>query len=408
MATIAIIASCDTKYHEIRFVEAAMRGAGHIPLIVDISTGRESPVTGDITKQQILHEGGYLWEQVCGFPKSEAIDAMSASVSKVLYRLYREGKIDGAFGMGGLQNTIVCSAAFQRLPLGFPKMIASTVASGYRYFDTVMGDKDITVVPSIVDFAGINPISEVILNNAVAAVIGMVEHGGGEINTRGHFLIGTTLMGITNDTVMAVSDKLMADGKEIISFHSTGIGGRVMERMILDGHIKAVMDLTLHEMTAEYFGGYGYSKGADNRLCAAAEMGIPTLVCPGGIDFICLGKHELFDDQEERGYTWHNSDLTHTRLYEHEILDITRTIAKRVNKSSGGNVSVVLPMGGLRTLSRPGEPFHKPDTIKKMRDIFQQELSPNISFKCVDYNFMDPGFAEILYEEMTMLLEKAR
>jgi len=405
MATIAIVASCDTKYHEVRFVEAAVRKAGHIPLIIDISVGKDSSVVSDITKQYILEQGGYNWEQVRDFTKSKAIDAMSESVSKVLPQLCAQGKIDGAFGMGGLQNTVMCSAAFRQLPLGFPKIIVSTIACGYRYFDLVVGDKDITVVPSVVDFAGLNPVSEVVLGNAISAIIGMVEHGGAKINTQGRFLIGTTLMGITNDSVMAAADKLIERGNEVMSFHSTGIGGRVMEKMIYDGHIKAVMDLTLHEMTAEYFGGYGYSKGANNRLCAAAEMGIPMLVVPGGIDFICLGKHEFFDDLEERGYVWHNSDLTHTCLYEHEILEITRTIVQRLNKATG-KVSVVLPMGGLRTLSYPGEAFHKPDTILKMREIFEQELRPGISLKCVDHNFMDAAFPEVLYSEMLTLLGK--
>jgi len=405
VATIAIVASCDTKYHEVRFVEAAVRKAGHIPLIIDISVGRDSSIKSDISKQYILEQGGYNWTEVRDFTKSKAIDAMSESVSKVLPKLCADGKVDGAFGMGGLQNTVMCSAAFRALPLGFPKIIVSTIACGYRYFDLVVGDKDITVVPSVVDFAGLNPVSEVVLNNAISAIIGMVEHGGGKINTQGRFLIGTTLMGITNDSVMAAADKLINDGREVMSFHSTGIGGRVMEQMIADGHIKAVMDLTLHEMTAEYFGELGYSRGANNRLCAAAKAGIPMLVVPGGIDFICLDKHDLFEDHEKRGFVWHNSELTHTQLYESEILDITRTICKRLNKAAG-KVSVVLPMGGLRTLSYPGETFHKPETIKKMKEIFENELKPEISFKCVDLNFMDAAFPKIIYDEMSRLLGK--
>lgn len=404
MANIAVIACCDTKYHEISFVKKCIQEAGHTPTVLDISTGPNLPMKGDITREEILAAGGHSLEEVSKMKKSDAISTMSKSLSILLVQLYEQKKIDAALGMGGLQNTVVCSAAFRKLPLGFPKMIASTIASGFRYFDTVVGDKDITVVPSIVDFAGINPISEVILRNAVAAIVGMAEHGGRIINTEGRFIIGTTLMGITNDTVMAASDKLQAMGKEIISFHSTGIGGRVMEQMIRDGHIKAVMDLTLHEMTAEYFGGYGYSKGADNRLTAGAEMGIPMLVCPGGIDFICLRVEEFFEDEDKRGHVWHNSELTHTKLYEHEILDITRTIIERLNRAKG-KVVVVLPMQGLRTLSRPGEPFHKPETIKKMRELFETGLKPEIELKCYDLNFMDPEFADVLVDEMLKLLE---
>jgi uncharacterized protein (UPF0261 family) len=163
------------------------------------------------------------------------------------------------------------------------------------------------------------------------------------------------------------------------------------------------MDLTLHEMSPEYFKGLGYCGGANNRLCAGARKGIPMVVCPGGIDFICLRPGELFEDEEQRGYGWHNAGLTHTRLYEHEILEITGTIAQRLNVSTG-KVTVLLPMGGLRTLSRPGELFHKPETIKKMKDVLERNLKPEISLKCFDLNFMDEEFGEIAAGEMVSLL----
>lgn len=403
---IAVIACCDTKYHEITFVQEKIRKSGNQPLILDISTGPCIPLKADITREEVLAAGGYTWEQVHGFDKSGAISAMTESIAKTVMKLYQQKKIDGVIGMGGLQNTVVCSAALRLLPIGFPKIICSTIASGSRCFDTVVGDKDIAVIPSIVDFAGMNPISEVVLGNTVSAMIGMVTHGGRGIDTKGELYIGTTLMGITNDTVMQASNELAENGLKTISFHSTGIGGKVMEDLIREEVITAVMDLSLHEMTAEYFGDYGYSKGAANRLCAAAEMGIPALVCPGGIDFACLRPEELFDDQEERGYVWHNKDLTHTRLYEHEILDITRTIAERLNHSTG-RTEVVLPMGGLRTLSYPGEFFNNPETIRKMKKIFEEELKPEITFKAFDLNFCDPEFAHICAQEMMSLLNGA-
>jgi uncharacterized protein (UPF0261 family) len=270
----------------------------------------------------------------------------------------------------------------------------------------VVGDKDIAVLPSIVDFAGINPISEVVLTNTVAMMTGMVNYGQHKIDTHGETYVGTTLMGITNDTVMRAINNLSNKGKHVISFHTTGVGGRVLESLIREGIITSVMDLCLHEMTAEYFDGRGYSGGANNRLCAAAEMGIPALICPGGIDFACLSKEDFFPDEEERGYVWHTKNyLTHTRLWEREILAITRTIIQRLNCSKGP-VEVVLPMGGLRTMSRPGEFFYKPETIRKMKVLFEENLKPEIIFKTYDLNFDDAAFADICASEMLNLLKK--
>ena len=403
MAVIAVIACCDTKYHEIIFVRNRIEASGNKALVLDISTGPSVPLEADVSREEILAQGGYTWEQVAAFDKSGAISAMTESISNMVVKLWKEKRIQGVLGMGGLQNTVVCSAAMRLLPIGFPKIICSTIASGYRYFDTVVGDKDIAVIPSIVDFAGMNPINEVVLENTVSAMIGMVTYGGNSIDTKGEEYIAATLMGVTNDTAMRAMDRLAEKGRKTISGHSTGMGGRVMESLIREGVISAVMDLSLHEMTAEYFGGYGYSKGADHRLCAAAEMGIPALICPGGIDFACLRPDEFFEDQEKRGYVWHNEGLTHTRLYESEILDITRTIVKRLNRSTG-RTEVVLPMGGLRTMSGPGEFFHKPDTIQKMRAIFEKELKPEIVFKACEMNFCDPSFADFCAQEMENLI----
>lgn len=403
MAVIAIVACCDTKYHEIAFAKQRILGSGNQALVIDIATGPDIRFEADVTREAVLEAGGYTWAQVHAMAKSDAIAAMTESIGVMLVRLHDEKRIDGVLGMGGLQNTVVCSTALRRLPYGFPKMICSTIASGYRYFDTVVGDKDIAVMPSIVDFAGINPINEVTLGNAISALIGMVQYGGRLIDTGREKYIATTLMGITNDTVMRAADTLTAQGFKTISFHSTGIGGRVMEKLIEENAISAVMDLTLHEMTAEYLGNVGYSRGAQNRLCAAAKAGIPALICPGGIDFACLSREDFLPDEEERGYVWHNKDLTHTRMHEYEILDITRTIVERLNQSVG-RTEVILPMGGLRTMSRPGEFFHKPETILKMKKIFEQGLKKEITFKTFDLNFDDPRFADICAQEMKNLL----
>ena len=404
MKNIAIMACCDTKYHEVNYVREKIKASGCEPLVMDISTGGTVPIQAEISREKMAARGGYSWEEICGAAKDEALSKMSKCAALMLCELHEKKQIDAVLGMGGLQNTVVCSAAMQALPLGFPKLIVSTIASGNRYFDMVVGDSDIATMPSIVDFAGMNAIAELILSNACAAITGMANNASSAMREINGWRLGTTLMGITNDTVMHATNILLDAGLEVLSFHSTGVGGRTMEKMIEHGSINAVMDMTLHEMTPEYFNGRGYSAGSNNRLCAGAKKGIPMVVCPGGIDFICLSPADFFDDEEERGYGWHNASLTHTRLYEHEILDITGTIIRRLNESAG-KVVILLPMGGLRTLSRPGELFHKPQTIKKMKEVFEKNLKPEIVLKCFDLNYMDKEFAEIAAAEMLALLK---
>ena len=133
MGTIAVVACCDTKFHEIKYVQGQIAALGHTPLVVDISIGPNLPMVGDITRENILRDGGYSPEEVVlRMSKSDAIAAMSSSVQGTIRRLFHEKKIHGVLGMGGLQNTVMCSAAFRLLPLGFPKLIVSTIASGYR------------------------------------------------------------------------------------------------------------------------------------------------------------------------------------------------------------------------------------------------------------------------------------
>ncbi len=246
MSIIAVIASFDTKYHELAYVQQQLIEFGCTPLLIDISTGPNPPmidIAADISRDDVLRMGGSSWEVLKKMDKGNAIKTMADCVSQVVLSLHGKGDVDGVLGMGGLQNTIVCSAALRKLPLGFPKFICSTIASGNRYFDTIVGDKDIAVMPSIVDFAGMNPISEVVLSNSVASILGMVKYGKKKINTHGKNYIGATLMGITNDTVMRAINNLTANGEHVISFHSTGIGGRGLESQIRDGNIAAVMDL---------------------------------------------------------------------------------------------------------------------------------------------------------------------
>ena len=173
-------------------------------------------------------------------------------------KLYQDGKIDGIISVGGLQNTVMAANAMQKLPIGFPKVMATTVASGTRKFELVVGDKDIMVMPAICDFTGMNIVTRQVIANACAACVGMVKSAGHVLKKGDKPVVAVTLMGVTNNGAVAAVEELERVGLEVIGFHATGVGGATMEKMAEEGLVDGILDLTLHELTSEYFGG-GFS-----------------------------------------------------------------------------------------------------------------------------------------------------
>lgn len=404
MKTVAVLACCDTKYPEISFLCDKIRKAGYRAFVIDVSTspGFESPA--EISREQVASEIGIVWDDLKGCQKHELLDVVTRGAAKLVSRLYREGGFDGIISVGGLQNTTVGASAMKALPIGVPKLMVSTVATGQRTFDLIVGTRDVTVMPSICDLAGMNVISETVLGNAVGAVLGMLQHAGKELPKTDMTIIGTTLMGATNDGVVHAARYLEEMGHHVISFHSTGVGGKVMEELIASGTITATMDLTLHEVVYEYFGS-GFGFGTENRLEQGARKGIPMVVCPGGIDFICQWKNELFADIAQRKMIWHNAALAHVKLTVGEVTDISRMIVARLNAATG-KVVVLIPRQGLRTFAKPGEPLHDPAIDQAIIDIFERELRRDIPLKFVDADIIDDTFSRMAADEMDALLKE--
>lgn len=404
--SIAVLACCDTKYPEITFLCEMIRKAGFNAFVIDVSTspGFLSPV--EISRERVAAEIGIVWSDLEGLLKHELLDIVSRGAARLVPRMYQEGLLDGIISIGGLQNTMVGSGAMRALPIGVPKVMVSTVATGQRTFDLIVGTKDITVIPSICDMSGMNIVSETVLRNAAGAIMGMLQHAGKELPKARTEIVGTTLMGATNDGVVHAVRYLEDKGYHVISFHSTGVGGKVMEELIANGTITATMDLTLHEIVYEYFGS-GFGFGTENRLKQGVDKGIPMVVCPGGIDFICQWKNELFPDIARRKMIWHNASLAHVKLSVKEVSDISRMIVSRLNEATTGKVVVLMPRQGFRTFTKVGEPLHDPVVDQAIINVFEQELSRSIPIKYVDANLMDDEFSRRAADEMSALLTGA-
>jgi len=194
MKTIAVIASCDTKLKELTYIKKFIENAGHRVLVIDISIGIEEPQGFDIPREDVIAASGHHWENVKNLSKGELMELAVSGITKLIPELYAQGKFDAVFSMGGVQNTSVAVSGMKQLPIGVPKVMLSTVASGNRTFEPLVGTRDIVLIPSIADLAGVNTITRTVMENAASCVIGMVNNAGKPLGNSDGVVVGTTLM----------------------------------------------------------------------------------------------------------------------------------------------------------------------------------------------------------------------
>lgn len=388
MKTIGIIASCDTKYQEVQFMRQRLEALGVQVCVIDMSVGLGESKGADVTREEVFANLGYNWSEIKGKTKGELVALMMDAMRCTALKLYQEKRIDGLLSAGGVQNTSVAAAAMQMLPLGFPKVIATTVASGQKAFGDVVGAKDIVTIPSISDFTGINCMTEMTLTNACACVAGLVQYGAGKIKKPERKLVGLTLMGITNAGCCAAVEELDRLGIEAIGFHSTGVGGTIMEQMALDGLLDGILDMTTHEITSEYFGG-GFSYGACDRLLKPLAAGIPMVVSVGGLDFVDFAKEDFPPRMDERVYNMHNARLAHIKILPDEAEEIGKIFAERLNTAIQP-VILVLPTEGMRNNTRVGGNLYCKETDDALLGSIRRHLhNENVQICVLEGNIND-------------------
>ncbi|MGE5614839.1 MAG: Tm-1-like ATP-binding domain-containing protein [Bacillota bacterium] len=408
MKTVAIIISIDTKEAEARFLKKFIEDNGAKALVIDISARGNYNFVPDVTREEVCLAGGRKYEEMAGKAKNEVVQAMLEGARVLVPELYESGRFDGIISAGGLQNTMIAANVMQLLPLGVPKVIVSTVACGERRFEPFVGIKDIVMIPAIADIAGLNAVTELILSNAAAAVIGMLKTSR-PLKPDGRLRIGTTLMGVTNASAVQAAEILKEDGLEVVCFHSTGVGGRYFEYLIEEGIINAAMDLSLHEITSGSVFGLGFSNGAPNRLLISCSKNIPIVVAPGALDFIDVYVKDLYGgvlgDYRKRKYNLHNNEVAHVKVFADEAKKAADIVVERLNKSIGP-VTVLLPLRGLRADSQPGQKLHDPEVDGVIVETLRKGLKPQIKKVEVDANLNDVEFSRTAAQEMKLLLKE--
>ncbi len=389
MATIAVLGTLDTKGEEHGFVAQQIRARGHKVLIIDVGALEPPRLTPDITRDEVAREGGFnLGALTARRDRGEMIAAMSKAAPEVVARLAREKKIDGIISLGGGGGTAIGTAAMRALPIGFPKLMVSTLASGNTA--QYVGVKDIVMFPSIVDVAGLNRISRQILAQASAAICGMVETRPTASADRP--IIVASQFGNTTACVDHARRILEAAGYEVLVFHATGVGGRTMESLIESGMVAGVLDITTTEWADEVVG--GVLGAGPTRLEAAARTGVPAIVAPGCLDMVNFHAPETVPTKfKDRNFYQHNPQVTLMRTTPEECRQIGRVIAEKLNLSKAP-VTVFLPSHGISVISAPGQKFHDPAADKALFDAMIAHLRPEVEVVTMDSAINDLGFAE--------------
>jgi uncharacterized protein (UPF0261 family) len=353
MATIAVLGTLDSKGEEHAFVAALIAQHGHKPLLIDVGTGGPATVQPDITREQVAASAGIdLAGLMAKKDRGECVVAMTKAAPACVAKLAAEGRIDGIISLGGGGGTAIGTAAMRALPLGFPKLMVSTLAAGN--IAPYLGTKDITMMPSIADVAGLNRLSRVIFTRAAGAICGMV----GAIPEVGASkpLIVASQFGNTTTCVTEAKKVLEAAGYEVLVFAATGTGGRIMESVIESGIVAGVLDITTTEWADELVG--GNLNAGPERMDAAAKANVPVVVAPGCLDMVNFGEKASVPAKfAGRNFYIHNPQITLMRTTADECRQLGEIVAKKANAYQAGT-AIMIPKKAISVISAAGQPFH--------------------------------------------------
>ena len=386
--TVVLVGALDTKGAEFDYVRQVIQRAGLDVLTVDFGVLGEPAFAPDVGRAEVaLAGGGDLDRWRSGEHKDEAMAGMAAGLAVVVRRLYDQGRLDGIVSMGGSGGTSIATAAMRTLPVGVPKLVASTVGGGD--VSAYAGTKDITFMPSIVDVAGFNRISRRIYANAAAAIAGMVA---AEAPAAAEApLIAASMFGNTTQAVDYARARMERQGYEVLVFHATGTGGRVMEDLARDGYFQGVLDLTTTELADQVCGGV-MSAGPD-RGRAAPASGVPVVLVPGCVDMANFGAPDTVPARYagRQLYKW-NPNVTLLRTNVAENTRIGEMIAAAAN-AAAGPVAVLLPLRGVSMLDSPGGQFWDPAADRACYQAIRSHLKPSVPVEEIDANINDEAFA---------------
>jgi uncharacterized protein (UPF0261 family) len=400
---VAIIGTLDTKGNEFKFIKEIIENNGLETVVINTGVIGKPLFEPEISNNEVAELGGEPLEKLIEEnDRGKAMDVMMEGARKAILKLHDEGEISGVISLGGSAGTTIGCYAMRALPVGFPKIMVSTVASGDTrpYVDI----KDITMMYSVVDISGINVLSSSILSNAANAVSGMAKFVKPKVSETKP-LIGATMFGVTTPCVTKAKEYLEENGYEVLVFHATGIGGRAMESLIESGFIKGVLDATTTEWCDELVG--GVLAAGPNRLEAAAKMGIPQVVSTGALDMVNFGPYDTVPAKfKDRNLYKHNANITLMRTTTQENEELGKIIANKLNMASG-NTALFLPLKGVSLIDTVGKPFYGKEEDRALFDQLRANIDKNkVEIIEMDTDINDEAFALAMAKKLLEMLNE--
>jgi uncharacterized protein (UPF0261 family) len=396
--SVVVLGTLDSKGEECSFLARLVREHGCQPLLVDV--GVFEPATDEpvaVGHEEVARRADTTLRELASGDRGRAVTAMGTGAAAVLRDLHDAGRLDAVLAIGGSGGTSIASTALRCLPLGVPKLIVSTVASGdvRRY----LGCSDIAMIPSVVDISGVNQVSELVFRNAAAGVCAMAasrrQRADRPAAPPG---VGATMFGVTTPCVTAARPVLTDAGYEMLTFHANGTGGQAYEAAIAQGLLCAGLDVTTTEFADTVAG--GELPACAERLETAGRLGLPQVVSLGAVDVVNFGPPETVPARfRRRNLVRHNPQVTLMRADADESASIGQLIAAKLNHAAGP-LALFIPLRGFSALSAPGSPFHDPAADEALRKSLAAGLHQDIEIVELDLNINDPPFGRHMAERL--------
>ncbi len=399
--TIVVLATLDTKGREAEYLREQIARFGDRAWVVDTGVTGTPGTQADTTREEVAAAGGMSLDKILENPSREvAAPVMADGATAIVTRLAAEGKVHGIAAMGGTQGTTLSTKVMRALPYGFPKVMVSTMASGNvsHWVDI----KDITMMFSVTDIMGLNPMMRKVLANAAGAVCGMANVDV-KLEQGPRPLVAITTVGITTKGAMKAAEVLEQAGYETIIFHAIGPGGRAMEQMMKEGIIGAVLDYSTIEVSNEMF--HALLAGGPERLTTAGKLGLPQVICPGAIEVLVYNEPETVPPPfNARTLIRHSPQITDVRLDKSEMVQVGREVGKRLQFTTGHAVFMI-PTAGYDSYAVKGMGFYDPEADSAFVTEVKANLPANMRVIECDTHIEDPGFATDAANLLVSLIE---